>query len=260
VVESVGGRLNRRDAMKLFGGAAAAAAGLAVAGGLAQAASPPFTPKVYTGAGAFVSLSTASPAQPASMFSMITYYEVVARGLGVGGAGSNSNEDDLSYLYTTASGNGTYSCLVRSVVSYAKDNGNSSAGIMLRSSTNPNAQNVTVMATDGNGVVFKWRTHDNDAEESWPMSIAIGVSAPIWVQLQLKGTTATVSYSQDGQKWYNPTSTAIILPSTYLVGLVATTTLPKEMGIDAFSNVSGFTPNTFMSIMPAPSTSTTTSS
>ena len=246
--------------MKLFGGAAAAAAGLAVTYGVADAASPAYTPNVYSGVGDYASVSTATPAKPASMFAKTLLYQVVARGAGVGGAGSNSNEDDISYLYTSMSGDGTFSCQVRRVVSYGKDGGNSSAGIMLRSSTNPNAQNVTVLATDGNGVVFKWRTHDNDAEESWPMSIAIGVSAPIWVRLQKTGYTCTVSYSQDGQKWYNPTPTSVILPSSYLVGLCATTSLPKEMGIDAFANVSGFAPNTFMSIMPAPATSGTSAS
>lgn len=265
VVESVAGPLNRRNAIKLFGGAAAAGAVLSMVGqGVTEAAAPAAAApvKVFTGAGDYTGLKGASPADPATMFGKTIVYSVVARGAGLG-TGTNSNEDDCSFLYGSTTGDGTFICQVRAVGQTSGDGGNSSAGIMLRSSIASDAQNVTVLATDGNGVVFKWRTHDNNAEEAWPMSIAIGVSAPIWVKLQKQGTTATVWYSQNGTSWYNPTSTSIILPSSYLVGLCATTFDPKHMAVDAFANVSGFTPTTFASIMPppaAPTTSTSTSS
>lgn len=245
-------RIDRRGAVKLLGGAAAAAAGLAVSGGVVGAAGIPI---IYKGSGsALVSLKTASPTNPQSMFSVTTIYNVVARGGGLG-VGNNGNQDDISYFYDTVTGDGTWSCLVRADPAVKNDNGNASAGIMARTSTATGARNVAVLCTDGNGVVFKWRTHDNEGTEAWPMSIAIGVSAPIWVQLTKKGATWTVQYSQDGTTWYNPTSTAVIFPSgPFLVGLCATTS-DTRMAIDSFSNVSGFTPRSFVSIMPPPAPS-----
>jgi regulation of enolase protein 1 (concanavalin A-like superfamily) len=251
--------MDRRGAIKLLGGAAAAAAGLAATGGVVSAASA--LPAVYTGVGnPLISASTANPAQPQTMFSMTVIYNVVARGAGLG-VGNNSNMDDMSYLYSSTTGDGTWTCLVRKVGATAGDNGYSSAGIMARTSTDPGAANVAVLATDGNGVVFKWRLHDNEVTEAWPMSIAIGVGAPIWVQLQKKGYNWTVQYSQDGSTWYNPTSTAVIFPSSapFLIGLCATTSDPKRMAVDSFSNVTGFTPNRFISIMPPASSSSSSS-
>jgi len=241
--------MNRRDAVKLLGGAAAAAAGLAVTGGVVAASGP--VPSVFTGPGDFTSLKTAQVSNPASMFSVTTVYEVVARGAGLG-VGPNNNQDDFSYLFGSVTGDGTFTCRVQKDTPTAGDGGYSSAGIMARASLDPGAVNVCVLCTDQNGVVFKWRGTQNDIEESWPMSIAIGVSAPIWVRLQKQGSNWTVSYSQDGVNWYNPTSTPVTFPSdTYLVGLCATTSDPKRMAIDEFWYVSGFNPTSFASIMPA---------
>jgi plasmid maintenance system antidote protein VapI len=185
------------------------------------------------------------------MFSTDLVYALVARGGGLGSAGSNSNRDDISYLFGTANGDGEFVCRVRWVAGANGDGGNAGAGIMARSSLDNNAKNIAVLVTDGNGVTFQWRGQDNNPEEAWPMSIAIGVGAPLWVKLQRTGDLWTVSYSQHGSTFYNPTSVRVAFPKgAYYIGLAATTHTPQGEVEDLIDKVSGFTPTSYVSIQP----------
>jgi regulation of enolase protein 1 (concanavalin A-like superfamily) len=216
---------------------------------------------VYTGPGSpTLNLKTASPSNPASMFSTYTLCTIVGRGGGLGAGGNNNNQDDVSYLFGTASGNGTFTCRVRYIAGTSSDGGYAGAGLMVRTSLANDARNVAVMLTDGNGVTFQWRSQDNGPEEAWPMSIAIGVGAPIWVRLNKHYDTFTVSYSQDGVKWYNPTSVAVAFgPSPYYVGIVATTHDPTRIVVDLVDRIDGFTPHMYASIQPTPQASSSSS-
>lgn len=207
----------------------------------------------YTGSGsAAIDLATASPAKPATMFSTDVLYTLVARGAGLGSGGSNSNEDDLSYYTGSADGDGVFSCRVLWVPGVSGDGGNAGGGIMVRNSLENNAANVAVLLTDGNGVTFQWRQTVDGAEEAWPMSIAIGVGAPTWVRLAKSGDKWTVSYSQDGTKWYNPTSVRVKFPTnSYYVGLAATTATKAGEVVDLFDKVEGFNPHMYTSITPS---------
>ncbi len=206
----------------------------------------------YTGSGSpSLDLKTASPSNPASMFSTQVEYTLVARGGGLGSAGSNSNRDDLSYLFGTADGDGEFICRVNWIAGANGDGGDAGAGIMARGSLANNAKNVTVLLTDGNGVTFQWRGQDNAAEEAWPMSIAIGVGAPVYVKMQRAGDLWTVSYSQDGTTYYNPTHVRVAFgKGPYYIGLAATTHTPKGEVVDVIDRVSGFNPHMYVSIQP----------
>ncbi len=148
--------------------------------------------------------------------------------------------DGISYLFTTATGDGVYSCKVAS-----QGSGNAAgavAGLMARQSGDAGSPFVGVFITPKNGGQFLWRNTYQTAANAWPMPIAIGVAAPIWLQLTKKGTNWTVAYSLTGKSgsYENQQSQAVTFAGTsYLVGLAAGSGA-SAAAIDVFSDLQGF--------------------
>ncbi len=243
------GHMGRRGAIRLLAGTAAVAAGsvaLAACGGVAVPGA------VHTTGGATVDASTAKETDAQSMVSnQGGTIKLVARGTDIWSAA-----DNFTYYFQEATGDGTWSCQVNAQGSDPTDKGNALAGILARDSGDPGAPEVAVLLTDGNGVTFRWRKNQGEAAESWPMAIAIGVTAPLWLQLSKKGDNWTVAYSSDGKTWENQTSMQVSFSNTtYLVGLAACSHSTKQQ-VDVFNNLSqGFKPSMYLDVNPANATS-----
>jgi regulation of enolase protein 1 (concanavalin A-like superfamily) len=247
------GPLGRRGVLRLAAGAALVAAGSAAL----AACGTPVPGAVATTGGATIDAATAQETKADTMVSAKNgTISLVARGKGIG----TGKADDFTYYFMTAKADGTWSCQIQKQGSDSSDKGKAQAGIMARVSGDPGSPFVGVFLTDGNGVQFLWRQNQGDAAESWPMAIAIGVNAPLWLQLKKSGNSWTVAYSQDGKTWANPTTTTINFPSgNFLVGLAAAAASSTQQ-VDVFSNLSqGFKPSYYLDVNPANASSSSSS-
>ena len=239
-------RVGRREAARWLGGAATVFGAVALAGCGA-------VPGAYQGPGtAAVNLATANPAHPASMFSDDSgAYTLVARGAGLN-VGPSGHADDFSYYFAETRGDGNWSCYVQSLGTPSGDQA-ALAGLMARSSAAPSASNVAVLLTVGQGVLFQWRLQAGQPEVQYPIPIAIGVSAPIWVRLGVSGAVWWAWYSQDGRKWVNGTHTHTPFDTSrpYLIGLAASSHDSSQETVAVFRDLRGFRPNQYMAITPA---------
>jgi hypothetical protein len=233
-----GGGVSRRGAVRLLasgvavvaGAAALSACGLAVPGSVAT-----------DGAGA-LNAATAQTSDPKSMvLNKGGTIQLVASGAAVG----TTTADAASYYFGTATGDGTWIC---EVAKQGTTSTNSLAGIMARNDGTAGAAMVGVFLSPGS-VSFRWRPADGQPGQQWPMSIAIGVDAPVWLQLAKSGNTFSCFYSQDGKTWENKTSMSVTFTNTtYLVGLVASAS--GSPAIDEFTHISGFKPSRFLAMSP----------
>ena len=209
---------------------------------------------VHTTGGASVDVASAKETDAKTMVSNQSgTVKLVARGKDIW-----NKADDFTYYFQEATGDGTWSCRVNQQGSDASDKKSALAGIVARASGDPGAPMVGVLLTDGNGVEFRWRKTQGDAAESWPMAIAIGVAAPLWLQLKKAGDTWTVAYSTDGKAWSNPTPYQVAFSGTsYLVGLAACAHSGTDQ-VDVFDNLStNFKPNMYLDLNPANASSST---
>lgn len=227
--------LGRRGVIRMV--AATAALGVGSVALAACGASVPGSVAV-TGSGA-ITAANGKTSVPASMVSVSGgNYTLVAQGKDIW-----NKQDECTYYFATATQDGTYSCQVKSQEVEKGDGGNGKAGLMARQSGDAGSPMVAVLITTGNGVAFQWRKTYMDAEESWPMAIAIGVNAPIWLQLKKAGDNWTVAYSTDGKTWNNQTSMQVPFSGTsYLIGLAASAHSVSLQELDVFTDL---TPSTF---------------
>ena len=232
----------RRAAMRLAAGSA-----VVVAGSAALAACGMTVPSAVRTTGvATINLKAAKPTNAESMVSARNgAYSLVATGTGPQGTA-----DEFSYYFATSNAaNATWSCRVRSQAAVSGDGSKSKAGLMVRSSGDPAAAHAALFITDGNGAQFYWRPKDGAAVEAWPIDIALGVKAPIWLQIEKKGDAFTVAYSQTGKTWHNHTGNQRVTfaKPDYLVGLMGSAN-GSGSGVDVFSHVSGFSPTSFVEV------------
>ena len=223
-------RLAAGTAVLGVGSVALAACGATIPGAVA----------ISKSGGASLNVATAKPANAATMVSVDNgSYSLVAQ---AGIIGSGVKEDACTYFFTRASQDGTYSCEVKNQPAASKDGGWGTAGLMARQSGDAGSPMVGIFATTQQGVQFMWRSTYRGATSIWPMAIAIGVNAPIWVQLAKSGSNWTVMYSQTGKagSWKNSTSMSVPFSgSSYLIGLAASSH-SKAQALDVFSELTGF--------------------
>jgi len=238
-----GNRLGRRGAVRLMAGAAAVAAGSAV---LAACGGPSVPGAVATNGSGAPTVAAAKETVAASMVQNKSgTITLVARGSGIGATAA----DNTTFYFGGTSTDGTWSCQIKS---QGSSNPNSLAGIMARDSGDPGAEMVGVFITPTNGVTFRWRSGTAQAGQTWPMQIAIGVAAPIWLQLKKAGDNFTVAYSTDGKTYSNQTSISTTFTNTsWLVGLAACSLSASATGLDVFTNCTGFKPTRYLDINAA---------
>ena len=239
-----------RRSLLVAAAAGACAVGMGGLAGCGVAA----VPGAYLGRGSVrVDPGTATPAEPATMFSVESgRIALAARGAGVGGSAGGA-ADDGSFFFQEIRGDGAWICRIAAQPALREDGGWGMAGLMARASGAPGAANAAVLCTTGNGVVFQWRPAAGQPEAQWPMAIAIGVGAPVSVRLARAGNLFTVSYALSGSHFVNPESTSVVFDPSgadgpYLVGLFATSHDTHHMTLDLFTDVQGFRPNQFLAI------------
>lgn len=228
------GPLGRRGAIRMVAGAAALGVGsMALA---ACGASVPGATTV-TG-GATLNAASAQPSNPQSMVSVSGgTYSLVAQ---AGSIASGAKADACTYYFASETQDGTYTCQVKTQGTAASDGGWATAGLMARQSGDAGSPMVGVFATTGQGVQFMWRDTYQAAAAVWPMAIAIGVAAPIYLKLAKAGGNWTVSYSTDGKTYENQTSMQVAFTGTsYLIGLAAASHSHAQ-AVDVFTDLTGF--------------------
>jgi len=161
-----------------------------------------------------------------------------------GGAGIQGTSDQFFFAYQIASGDGTATVKVNSLVNtdpLAK------AGLMFRDTTLGTSANVLVGITPTSGATFTNRLTDSGpTNAATPLA---GKAAPIWLQLVRSGNTFTASVSTDNVTWTQvapPVTFASFNSANPLLGLAVTS-----------HNTSATTTAVFDSFTWTPATATT---
>ncbi len=155
-----------------------------------------------------------------------------------GGADIWGTRDQFNFDYIPTSG--TAHTLVAKVTSITNTNSWAKAGVMFRDSTATGAIFVDMVATQGSGVSFQWRSVANgNCSDSQTASVGTPTSTnPVWVKLVKNGATYTGYYSLNGTTW-NQVGTQLITFSNanYLSGLAVTAHNNAALNTAIFTNV-----------------------
>jgi regulation of enolase protein 1 (concanavalin A-like superfamily) len=151
----------------------------------------------------------------------------------VAGAGADIHgvSDQFRYTHTRVSGDVDVSARVASVQFV---DAWSKAGVMIRTSLNADASHALMLVSAGRGLAFRRRpaagygTLDTSAGSG---------TAPAWVKLERRGSVVTAFRSADGATWSLVGSQTLDLPSTFYVGLAATSQVPSIAAAAVFDNV-----------------------
>jgi hypothetical protein len=141
--------------------------------------------------------------------------------------------DEFHFAYKEVNGSATIIAKVENIESI---NDWVKAGVMIRNSLEPDAANVAVLVTPGNGVRFQYR---NTAGVATDREFDPNAAVPQWVQLQrTSGGLVRASYSADGITWTRFTLRTITMSMPIYIGL-ALTSHDAEAACEAkFSDVS----------------------
>ena len=174
--------------------------------------------------------------------------------------GSN---DVFSYLYTKASGNGTWEVEVINdpIIMPPAQNAHAceKAGLMIRTSLAPDSPMFDLVQTacQGGPATFFRETKGGNVQGTTKGNMTFGPQTqwpaqklPVWIKLQRNGNKLISSISYDGRTWpYTQTVTSkVSLPSTYYVGIAANAHSNTQFSQFDFSGIQGFTPTNYEAI------------
>jgi len=154
----------------------------------------------------------------------------------VTGGGSDiwNTADQFNLASTPFSGDGSFTAQVISLQNSDPGSGWSKAGLMFRNDTTAGSVNVTVMATAGNGVSFQWRTAAGGQSSYCG---AVGITAPVWLQLVRSGQNFTGYYSLNGSNWVQVGTAQVFMNGSVLAGLDVTAHNNGALNTATFTNV-----------------------
>jgi hypothetical protein len=163
----------------------------------------------------------------------------------VSGGGSDiwNDGDQFNFESQSETGNQT---IITEVTSLANTSPYAKAGVMFRDSLASDAINVSLVATESNGVQLQWRS----ATGGWSSDLYYPAgtptnATPAWLELVKNGTTYTGYYSSDGITWNLVGDTSVTLSnSNYLLGLAVTSHNNDVLCVAKFNDVS---PNIMLS-------------
>lgn len=197
-----------------------------------------------------------SPSQPISADGSTLH--VLALGPDIYG-----NNDVFSYLYTTASGDGTWEVEILNdpIITPVDQNAHecNKAGLMVRATLDPDSPMFDLVQTACQGGVatfFRANKGDN-VQGTTPGNMTFGPNTaapeqklPVWIKLQKKGDMFTSSISYDGTTWpYAQTLTPkVALPSTYYIGIAANAHSNTQFSQFDFSGIQGLTPTNYIAV------------
>jgi len=130
------------------------------------------------------------------------------------GADIWSPADKLKYVAQSLTGDGTLTIKVSSI---ASADSWTRLGLMMRESLNPDAKNVLLSLTTGNGLVFQSRQTTGGNTDFRTSSVS--KTPPVWLKLTRSGDVFTASYSSDGTTWTTQGTETIVMGPTIQVGV-----------------------------------------
>jgi hypothetical protein len=160
------------------------------------------------------------------------------------GIGANiwDTVDDFHFACKRLNGDGSITARIdriENVHEWAK------AGVMVRSTLEPDCQNVMVLVTPSGRVAFQHR--HTKAATTYSTYTPVGtVQFPHWVKLIRQGNRFIAEHSHDGVNWQHvlpgsdpnrPSSTEIPMTETVYIGLAVTSHDPSHTAVAHISNV-----------------------
>jgi autotransporter-associated beta strand protein len=179
----------------------------------------------------------------------------------VAGGGSDiwNNADQFNFASESWTGNGT---IIAQVNSLTNTDSWTKAGVMFRNDTTAGSAYADVVATEGQGVAFQWRT---SAGGGCNYAQIGGINVPVWVELVRSGSNFSGYYSTNGTTWTQVgTTQTVTMNNTALAGLAVTAHNNGLLDTATFTNVSLVSGNppptvaTPAAATPNPVTGTTT--
>lgn len=139
-----------------------------------------------------------------------------------------------AFRFVSISHSGDLSVVVR-VLSQTDTDEWAKAGLMIRSSTAPDAAFAEMVLTPRHGVSFQRRTRDG--EDMNYATTSAPASPPVWLKLVRRGKQFSGFYSVDGVTWSQVgAEESIAMPDTALVGLAVTSKNTTAASTARFDN------------------------
>jgi alpha-tubulin suppressor-like RCC1 family protein/regulation of enolase protein 1 (concanavalin A-like superfamily) len=168
-----------------------------------------------------------SPAGSSSYNATTDTFTVMGSGADIWGT-----SDQFQFVHRTLPGNGV---IVARVGSVQNVDPWSKAGVMLRATTAVGSRHAMVVVTPGNGVAFQRRLSTNGGSVTTTVG---GVTAPVWVKLELRTDTVIASYSTDGANWMVLGTEQFLIPASVEAGLAMTSHKAGSLCTATFTGVS----------------------
>ena len=131
--------------------------------------------------------------------------------------------DSFHFVYKEVSGN---SELMARVLAVDYTSAWAKAGVMMRENLNPEARNVFMGLTAGQGGVMQWRASYRGDTMLVP---ARDVSLPHWVKLKRDGDFFSAYISRGGRYWRKVDTVKLSLPADIFVGLAVSGNQPQVL-------------------------------
>ena len=142
-----------------------------------------------------------------------------------------NQSDSFQFVDQALRGDGT---IIARVANQSNTDPWAKAGIMIRSSIDPNSSHAMIVLTPGNGVAFQGRTA---AGNSSVHTAGPGLNGAAWLKLVRKGTTFTGYASSDGVNYTAVGSYSIPMSQNVFIGLAVTSHNDAKTSIATFDSV-----------------------
>ncbi|HZZ28228.1 MAG TPA: dockerin type I domain-containing protein, partial [Pirellulales bacterium] len=154
-----------------------------------------------------------------------------------GGAGIGDSSDQFNFAYQPISGDVAITAEILSMTNADGTHGTPASGVMFRAGTSSNDPFAALLQSDGNSLVFEYRTTSGGSITSVPLgSIPVGSE---YVRVVRVGNNFSGFYSSDGVTWTQLGSTIAIaaMPTSADVGLAAAANYNPQLTSAIFTNV-----------------------
>jgi hypothetical protein len=148
-----------------------------------------------------------------------------------GGAGLSAASDSFRYAYTTLTGNGQ---IVAQVTSLSNPSGAAVGGLMIRNTTATNSSAVELLLNNLQQAYFLSRATAGTV----PTIHETNASGDQWIKLVRIGNVFSAYISANGSSWTLVGTTTVVMNSTVLIGLAATSQNTSTTETGVFKNVS----------------------
>jgi outer membrane protein assembly factor BamB len=140
--------------------------------------------------------------------------------------------DTFHFVWQQLTGNGV---VVARVTSQSNSSSWAKAGVMLRQTADPGSMYYALFVTPGNGIVVQYRKTQGGTTGQ----VKIAGTAPVYLAIQVSGSTFSAYTSSDGNTWTQVASstTTINMAGTLLAGLAATSHNSNTLGTIVFNSV-----------------------